>query len=238
MDKLRAARILGSDREELGREDLLREVERGLLALGRPGDRDSTVFPPAVRVRISVRDGSRDAVRAIIGDPAFERLLEERLANRLTAKDALPARTYEVDDGEISAVVVEEAPAAILAVLTIQGGDRDGDRHPLEAGRREWRLGRGAWHQERPDDQRLPNDVVLTDTLAWVSRAACVLRRGGARLELEARQQGEFVTVVRRDGAQLRPAVTASGRVPVAPGDRIEFHDGANGRLVVRVTEP
>lgn len=239
----RIRRSLAGGDDELGREDLLRHIEAGILALKRHGARGKEVFPAGVCVRITAPPSDRGGgglatLRAFVADPGFERDLEARLQNRLVDAGAFPARVYIVSEGDASEVVVEENAHAISAILVIEGGDRDGDRFPVDLGRREWRIGRGRWHQERPDDQRLPNDIVLTEKEAWVSRAAALLRRSGAFLEIEARQQGEFVIVARRDGSLLRPAMTAAGRLAVGPGDRIEFHDGQNGRITLRIDAP
>lgn len=220
---------------ELGRDDLLRQVEEGILALRRHGSRGMEVFPPAVRVYVEAVEGSLETLRGFVKDPSFEKDLEARLNNRLIAADTLPARRYEVLRAERSGVRVEEDSKTNLAILMIEGGDKDGQRIALETGRREWRMGRGRWHQERADDQRLPNDIVLSDTLSYISRASAILRRSGALLEVETRQQKEFLIIVRKDGAKLRPAMTASGRVPVRPGDRMEFHDGGQQCLTVHI---
>lgn len=236
LDKLRPV-VDGGD-EELGRDDLLRQVEEGILALRRHGARGKEVFPPSVRIQIFASEGSLVTLKNFVEDPSFEADLEARLHNRLVAAEALPARRYQVERAEYSKVTVEEDAKAVLGRLQIEGGDQDGIITPLEASRKEWRMGRGRWHQERADDQRLPNDILLTDSISWVSRAAAILHRSGALLELESRQQGEFLIVVKRDGAQLRPAVTSSGRVPVRPGDRLEFHDGSQQRLTVFILPP
>lgn len=226
-----STQILSGGDDELGRDDLLRHVEEGILALRRHGSKGKEVFPAGVRVRIEAADGSLESLKAFVADPAFERDVEARLVNRLINVGDLPARRYEVVRGEANKVTVEDDPTVILGVFVVEGGDKDGDRYVLELGRREWRLGRGRWHQERANDQRLPNDVILTETQPFVSRAAAIVVRAGAQLEVESRQQGEFLIVVRRDGSQLRPAMTATGRVPLRPGDRLEFHDGSTGRI-------
>lgn len=234
----RFKKLLDGGDQELGREDLLRQVEEGILALRRHGSRGKEVFPPAVRVEIRAAEGSLTTLRNFVEDPAFERELEARLSNRLVAAEVLPARRYRVEAGPSSEVRVEEDAVALLGRAIVVGGDRDGAELVMEAGRREWRIGRGPWHQERADDQRLPNDLVITETIPYVSRAAALFRRSGAALEVESRQQGEFLIVVRKDGSQLRPAMTASGRVPVRPGDRLDFHDGASERLSVLILPP
>lgn len=233
LDKVRES-LRGGD-DELSRDDLLRQVEEGILALKRFGARGREVFPPGVRVRITTREAGLETLRGFVADPAFERDLEARLLNRLATPDLLPARRYRVQVGEENRVVVEEDATALQGTFVVQGGDHDGDRHPVELTRKEWRLGRGRWHQERPDDQRLPNDLVVTESLPFVSRAAALIRRSGAFLEVEARQQGEFLVVIRRDGTQLRPALSASGRVALGVGDRLLFHDGRTGEIVVRL---
>lgn len=233
LDKLKQTFSGGDD--ELSRDDVLREVESGILALARHGRRGREVFPPGVRVRITAAEGSLESLRAFVAGPGFERDLEARLRNRLVDPEHLPARRYEVTAGEASRIVVEDDASALLGTFVVQGGDQDGARYPIELTRKEWRIGRGAWHQERPDDQRLPNDLVVTETLPWVSRAAAIVRRTGAVMEVESRQQGEFLVVVRRDGTQLRPSMTASGRAPLAPGDRLLFHDGGQGRVELRI---
>ncbi len=228
-------RTLAGGDDELGRDDLLRQVEEGILALKRHAARGREVFPAGVRVGIRAAEGSVVTLRAFVADPSFERDLEARLQNRLVASETLPARRYKVERGEPTGVTVEEDEQALAGVLVVEGGDHDGHRFPVDLARKEWRIGRGRWHQERPDDQRLPNDIVVTDSLAWVSRAAAVLRRSGALIEVESRQQGECLLVVRRDGTQLRPALTASGRLPLRVGDRVELHDGHDGRVSLRL---
>jgi hypothetical protein len=82
------------------------------------------------------------------------------------------------------------------------------------------------------------NDIVLAEEAPWLSRAAAVLRREGAGFELEARDQGEFLVVLPLNGSAKRPAMTARGAVAVSPGDRIEFHDGKQARLALRIDAP
>ncbi len=233
LDRIRRG-LQGGD-DELGRDDLLRAAEEGILALKRHGARGREVFPAGVRVIVRASEGSLVTLKGFVSDPAFERDLEARLRNRLVAAESLPARRYRVERGEPAGVVVEEDEQALAGVLVIEGGDQDGNRFPVDLGRKEWRIGRGRWHQERPDDQRLPNDIVITETIPWVSRAAALVRRSGALLEVEARQQGEYLIVVRKDGTQVRPAMTASGRTPLRVGDRVELHDGQSGRVVLRL---
>ena len=42
---------------------------------------------------------------------------------------------------------------------------------------------------------------------------------------------------VKPDGSKLRPALSASGRVPIRPGDAIEFTDGAKTVLTLHLEE-
>ncbi len=227
-------RTLGSDNDgELGYTDLVTMAARGMLALARRDARGAWVFPPGVIVRVTAAEGSLETLRGWAADPATEREVTARLLNERVEAQDLPARRWEVLAGEHDGIEVVEDPSPVFAVLVVEGGDRDGDRYPVGPGRREWRLGRGRWHA----DNRLQNDVVLSDGAAWVSRAAAVLRRTAGGFELEARDQGEFVVVVPRDGTPKRPAMTASGRVTLGVGDRVEFHDGKEARLALRLEQ-
>lgn len=227
------ARAAADDDGELGREDLLRQTVKGILALRRHGARGVDEFPAAVLVHITVATGSIETLRRWTRDSAFEREMEARLLNELATPGDLPARRYDIAAGERDGIEVSEDAAPIWAVLVIDGGDRDKDRYPVEGARREWRLGRGPWHV----DHRLPNDIILATEDRWVSRAAAILHRTGALFEVEAREQGEFLVVHPRDGTPKRPAMVPSGRVAVQIGDTLEFHDGADHHIRVHVRE-
>lgn len=221
--------------DELGREDLLRDACEGILRLKRHGAKGKEVFPPGVIIRVTARDGSLESLRAFIADPQFEQDLDAMLVNRLTTPGLLPARRYFVEQGQLNRVAVEDDTMGVQAQFVVEGGDKDGDVYLVQLSKREWRLGRGRWHTEHGDDQRVGNDVILTETLPWVSRAAALIERSGAFLEVVSRQQVDFLVVVKADGAKIRPHLTASGRAPVGVGDRLEFHDGVSGLLTLRV---
>ncbi len=233
IDTLR--RVLGGGSHELHRDDLLRRTEEGMWRLRSFGARGEECFPPAVVVRIAVASGSPEVVRGLVTEAAFARDLEARLRNRLVHPGAggLPTLRWEVDAGSQDAVTVAEDPRPSAAFVRIRGGDRDGACVTLASGQHEFRLGRGAWHGR---DRVLPNDVVLCEEDAFVSRAAALLVRAGGALEIESRDQGECLQVVRADGTRIRPARTATGRVRVDPGDTVVLDDG-EGRSVVLALE-
>lgn len=217
---------------EFHRDDLLRRVEDATWRLRTFGSRGAEEFPPAVRVRVSAR--VPDPVRGWVEDPSFDRDLDARLLNRMVqaSREALPLRSYEVEAADLDQVeVVPDAQAAVL-VLRIEGGDRDGEVVALPAGRREVRLGRGPWHGR---DERVPNDVVLTAHQAFVSRAAAILYRSGACLEVVAREQGECLEVVRAGGARVRPVMDSTGRTRLQAGDCLVFNDGGGQAVTVRL---
>jgi hypothetical protein len=227
--------IGGVMHEELGQPDLLRRVTEGIVALARHADRGLPVLPPEVEVRVKVGDGGVQVIERFVQDPAFDREVEARVLNELVRlrPDGLPVRRYFVEPGEKNAVEVREAPLRRFR-LRIQGGDRDGAAITLPATRRQYLLGRTDWHG---DEMQVANDVVLSETERAVSRRAARLHRSAAGLELESLDQREALVVEKADGERLRPALTASGRVPITPGDRIEFTDGKRPVITLLIEE-
>jgi hypothetical protein len=92
-------------------------------------------------------------------------------------------------------------------------------------------MGRGRWHG---DDEVLVNDVVVSENDLFVSRRAALLRRAGSGLEVEAHDQGDSLSVV-SGGKSIRPSRVRRGAVPVHPGDVIQFYDGREKAIKVRV---
>jgi len=221
--------------EELGQPDLLRRVSAGIVALARHADRGIPVLPPEVEVRIHVGDGGVQTIERFVQDPAFDREVEARVLNELVRlrPDGLPVRRYLVQPGERNSVEVKEAPLRRFR-LRILGGDRDGAAITLPPNRREYLLGRGDWHGE---EMQVANDVVLSESERAVSRRAARLHRSAAGLELESLDQREALVVEKQDGDRVRPALTASGRVALAFGDRVFFTDGKQPVVTVVVEE-
>lgn len=219
---------------ELGGADLVVLASQGILALARRDARGKSVLPSGVVLRVTATEGSLEILRVWAHDPATDSEIDARLLNERFERGALPARRWEIERGETNAIVVVEDASPILAMFVVEGADRDGDRVPVGPGRREWRVGRGRWHA----DNRLQNDIVLSETEAWLSKAAAIIRREGAGFEVESRDQGEYLVVVPRDGTPVRPAMTAAGRVTVSVGDRIEFHDGKSAMVALRIEAP
>jgi hypothetical protein len=227
--------IGGVVHDELGQPDLVRRVTEGIVALARHADRGLPVLPPEVEVRVRVAEGGLQVLERFVQDPAFDREVEARVLNELVRlrPDGLPIRRYVVEPGEKTSIEVREAPLRRFR-LRIQGGDRDGATVTLPAARRQYLLGRGDWHG---DEMQVANDVMLCETERAVSRRAARLHRSAAGLELESLDQREALIVQRPDGERLRPALAASGRVPVAAGDLVEFTDGKRPVLTVLIEE-
>ena len=227
--------LLSGGASELGQPDLLRKVVDGILKLRRHGGRGIEVLPEEVQVRIKVGEGGVQAIQTFLEDPSFDREVEAALLNRLVhaREDRMPVRHYSVEAGERTSVEVAEIPARTLQ-LRVAGGDRDGVKIPVPAGRRDLLLGRGPWHG---DDQHVANDVIVADADKTISRRAARIRRAGASLEIESLDQREAMVVVKPDGSKLRPALSASGRVPVRPGDAIQFTDGSKTVLTLHLEE-
>jgi hypothetical protein len=220
---------------ELGQPDLLRRVTEGITALARHAGKGMPVLPPEVEVQISVGKGSVQVIQQFVQDPAFDREVEARVLNELVKlrPEGLPVRRYVVEPGERTSVEVKETPRRRYQ-LRIQGGDRDGVTVTLPPNRRHYLLGRGDWHGE---EQQVANDVVLSLADKAISRRAARLHRSTAGLELESLDQQQALIVERATGEKLRPALAASGRVPVSTGDRIEFTDGNQPVLTVHFEE-
>jgi len=217
--------ILTGGATELGQRDLLRRVVDEILKLRRHGDLGVEVLPAEVEIRIGVGEGSVQVLERFVQHAAFDREVEAMLLNRLVRlrEDQLPVRRYIVEAADQTRVEVKERPPRPFR-LRVEGGDRDGTVVPLPAARRDFLIGRGVWHG---DDQQVANDVIVSEGERGISRRAARLHRAGSFFELEAVNQREALSVVRPDGHRLRPFLSASGRVPVHAGDRIEFTDGA-----------
>jgi len=227
--------IGGVINEELGQPDLLRRVTAGIVALARHADRGLPVLPEEVEVRIRVGQGGLQTIERFVQDPTFDREVEARVLNELVRlrPEGLPVRRYVVEAGERTAVEVKEAPLRRFR-LRIQGGDRDGTAITLPAGRRQYLLGRGDWHGE---EMQVANDVVVSESERAVSRRAARLHKSAAGLELESLDQREALVVEKQDGERLRPALTASGRVVLAYGDKVEFTDGRRPVVTIILEE-
>src|SRR5947207_3506455 len=218
---------------ELGQPDLLRRVTEGITALARHAGKGQPVLPPEVEVHVKVGKGSVQVIEQFVQDPAFDREVEARVLNELVRlrPEGLPVRRYVVEPADRTAVEVREAPRRRYR-LRIQGGDRDGVTVTLPPTRRHYLLGRGEWHGE---ERQVANDVVLSESEKAISRRAARLHRSNAGLELESLDQRESLIVEKPDGERVRPALTASGRVPLAFGDRVAFTDGKQPVVTVVV---
>ena len=220
---------------ELGQPDLLRKVVDGILKLRRHGGRGIEVLPEEVEVRIKVGEGGVQAIQSFLEDPSFDREVEAALLNRLVhaREDRMPVRHYTVEAGDRTSVEVSEIKPRTLQ-LRVEGGDRNGSTFPMPPGRRDLLMGRGPWHG---DDQQVANDVIVAEKEKTISRRAARVRRSGAAMEIESLDQREAMVVVKPDGSRLRPALAATGRVQIRPGDAIEFTDGAKTVLILHLEE-
>ena len=215
---------------EVSRDNLIAAVVSE-LGVGRvPGARGSEVMPDAVRVLVTVSKDRVGVTERLVRSPVFDRDVERGLLNRWVRIDQheLPLRTYEVGVGVRALAVRVEAVQGASLHLAIDGGDRDGAVLEVPAGRRVLRMGRGPWHGPHASQ---PNDLRVSERLAWVSRRAARLRRRGGCLEVQSLDQAECLTVVRANGARVRPVRSAELWVAVGAGDRIELHDG-HGQVI------
>ena len=233
LDSLKAAFTGG--KSELGREDLLVRICDALDAMKHHGQRGETRLPPAVNVRISVAEGSVEVLRLMVEDPSFDKELRDRLLNRYhrIKIDALPLVRCTVVAGPINGVEVRESNDLRALMLCIEGGDRDGELLSLKADRRTFHLGRGPWH----DEDRISNDLVVSEADAFISRRAARLHRSGPFFEIEAVDQDDCLFVMRPNGDRIRPARTVEQRLQVRPGDIVELTDGGNELIRLHLME-
>ena len=89
-----------------------------------------------------------------------------------------------------------------------------------------------------PASALAPENVGEADADAErLARRAARLHRSSQGLELESLDQRDALVVVRPDGERVRPVLAAGGRVVVGLGDRIEFTDGKQPVISVRLEE-
>jgi hypothetical protein len=204
--------------DELGRDVLVRGAVAAIDGLAAWGARGERTLPDEVVLTVAVPDAQAGAARRLVDDPTLDAALDAELRNHLhdVPAEGLPARSWRVEAGGAFGVSARAGAARSWRVSV-----RDADLAlNLTGGARSWRIGRGPWHGA---DQSLRNDLALDEGLRFVSRRAARLLREGSRVYLEAEDQADKLLLRRADGAVLRPARIASGRVRLEPGDRIEL---------------
>lgn len=231
-DRLKAVLAGDAGDGELGRDDLLRQVVDGIGALSRFAARGKRSFPEEVRVTVTVAAGGVQTVEAFLREPAFEVELEAKLANAWPdVEGGFPVRGYAVVAGERDGVSVVETRRTEVQ-LVIDGGDRHGARVTAPAGRKMLYAGRGPWHGPGQD---LRNDVVLTESVAWVPRRSFRLERRGTVLVVHPLDVGDMLEVVHADGRRTRPVRMPSGTAELRVGDHIELRS-PEGVIGLRMT--
>lgn len=223
----------GGGRDGMDRPNLRRQVVGEILRLKQRGKRGVELLPPAVTITITVGSGSVEVVRRFVGDTSFDKEIEAELLNRLVGaqSEALPLRTYVVQEGDGKPVTVTESAGGVFGWLEICDGDRAGEVVALSTSRAEHRVGRGAWH----GDGGVPNDVIASEDARFVSRRAAVIERGSLGLAIRALDQGDCLLVVRADGRRVRPSNTRARRVKLEFGDQIELTDGGTQKITLRL---
>jgi hypothetical protein len=220
--------LLGGGSDELGWDDLVRRVVRAIGSLARRADRGRVAFPPEVTIDIEVAEGGLEVIRGFVARRELDERVGAALANEHDCDPReLPFREYVVRAGRGTKIVAREGSTHAWEI-TIEGGDRDGQKTRLAASQREVRVGRGEWHGKK---EHLRNDMIVCDATDDVSRRAARIVQAGSELEVESLDQGDTLVVRRASGESIRPARTSSGRVAVRSGDVIEL---GGVRCVVR----
>jgi hypothetical protein len=214
--------------DELGWDDLVREVGKAVGGLARHGARGKIAFPADVTVHIEVGHGGVDVIRQFVAKREFDVEVAAAVSNRYDcALSDLPEREYQVAPAEATRIRATEGARRVWE-LAVEGGDLSGQVLVLPSGRAELRFGRGPFHGA---DQALRNDVVVCEKSEFVSRRAGRIMVAGARLEIEAVDQADGLVVHRVGGETIRPARTAKGRVTAGADDVMELTDGRGGSI-------
>jgi len=235
-DEREGGGLLGSMRRMFGGgpggpDELRRRVVEALLVHQGGGARGRASFPPALEVTVTVPADQVARVERMTDDPSFDPSVADRLLNELAraSRDDLPVRVYAVVDGDRLAVVAEPTDEGAGVALFVLDGDRAGERLVLPLTEEELRIGRGPNHG--PADA-VANDLVVTATEKWVSRAAATIRRAGAAAILKVVDQGEDLVGGDGAGGRKRPARTRERSVRVERGDVIELRDPGSGATI------
>ena len=222
---------------ELGHPDLLRRVVDGIAKLKRHADRGVEVLPPEVEVHITVGEGSVQVIERFVNEPSFDREVEAALRNKLVRarEDRMPVRRYFVKAGKKHPGLGQGEPAPGLPAQDRRRRPEPASAVPMQSDKRVFLVGRGPWHG---DDQQVANDVIVCGDARRRSAAA---RRGctasAAASSSRPSTRAKPSSSRARTGSGCGPPSSASGRVPVQPGDVIEFTDGAKTVLTVPLEE-
>lgn len=227
LDSMR--RILGSG--PVNPDELRRRVVEALLQHQGFGARGRASFPPALEVTIAVPEAELARVERMTTEPSFDPAVATRLQNELAqaSRDDLPVRVYRVVAGPKLSVTADPTDEGAGIALFVLDGDRAGERLVLPMTEDELRIGRGPSHGSA---DAVANDLVVTATSKWVSRAAATIRRAGAAAVLKVVDQGEDLVVIDESGTRRRPARTRDRTVRVERGDVIELRDPGSGSAI------
>lgn len=215
--------LLRGGGDELGWDDLIRQIVEAIAPLKVYGPKGEPTFPDEVIVRITVAEGARGVIQGFIDKPELDREVGAVLANKCdVAVQLLPMREYVVSAADRTSIIATEgAPRPWRIAIT--GGDAD-DTVTLPTSWDELQFGRGA------------NDIKVCDKTEFVSRRAGKLFRAGHQLEVASLDQADELIVRRASGETVRPSRTARGRAVVKAGDSIELGDGRGGIVKLTVT--
>lgn len=215
--------------DDVGWDDLVARISEAIARRAQFGAKGKVAFAAQMQVTVIAPADHVQLIRRFVDEPELDRRIQAELANRCDCEpSALPMCLYSVAEGNSLEVQVAEHTAIASWQAEIVGGDRDGATVALPAARRELAFGRGEWHGA---PGQIRNDLIVCDRNEFVSRRAGRLVRVGHAFEVEALDQGDFLTVDRQEAGAVRPARSASGRIALRSGDAVELRSG-DGDLV------
>ena len=229
---------------EIGYEELKRAVFDAIQGLHSYGPRGVSTFPAGLMLSIECPPQHRAVVAGYLDLSELRDDVEALLLNEnpRLSRAGLPVWRGELANGprfRVTASAAEQGAHGVQGrvVLVVANGDCANRWLEVPLKKQSLYVGRGEWHDYHAG---LRNDLQVTQTAGFVSRAALVVRRSGAHIEVNARGEAAQYTLIHRAGGRrLSLNRSRTPWVTVEAGDTVHFGDGTDQSIQLHVvTEP